>query len=154
MVEETSRVIRPLPFLTMDNDWKKRVLELRYWKDKQEALEYASVVEDAKYRCDLEACRHLMRTFVTDEDYEVQESVISVLSTAKPQDRQRALLEELPRIMVETPDHAAALVENEIRFHFESFKETVRGIDPHQREALDHVLRRDVFRQQFPNLTI
>lgn len=154
MVEDTSRGIRPLPFLTMDNDWKKRVLELRYWKDKQEALEYASAVDEATYRCDLDTCRTLMKTFVTDEDYEVQESVISVLSSAKPQDRQLALLEELPRIMVDTPDHADDLVENEIRFHFDSFKETVRSIEPHQREALDHVLRRDVFRQQFPNLTI
>ncbi|MBX3268370.1 MAG: hypothetical protein KF831_16855 [Acidobacteria bacterium] len=136
----------------MDSDWKQRVLELRNWNDKQEALEYASVVEEAKYRCDLEACRHLMRTFVTDEDYEVQESVISVLSTAKPQDRQLALLEELPRIMVEAPDHADALVENEIRFHFDSFRETVRGIEPHLREAIDQVLKKESLTGQFPDL--
>ena len=99
-----------------------------------------------------EACRHLMRTFVTDEDYEVQESVISVLSTAKPQDRQLALLEELPRIMVEAPDHADALVENEIRFHFDSFRETVRGIEPHLREAIDQVLKKESLTGQFPDL--
>lgn len=138
----------------MDNDWKKRILELRYWENEQEAVEYVELVDKAKYKCDLDTCRNLMKTFVTDEDHEVQESVISVLSTANSQDRQRALLEELPRILIEAPDHAADLVENEIRFYLDSLRPTVRGIEPHQREALNRIISGDTFRKHFPNLTL
>ncbi len=138
----------------MDSHWKNRVLELRYWQDEQEALEYVELVQMAKYQCDLDTCRSLMSTFVTDEDYEVQESVISVLSTARPQDRQLALLEGLPRILADAPGHAADLVENEIRFHLDSFRTTVRNLQPHLREALDQVLKRESFVQQFPNLRL
>jgi hypothetical protein len=138
----------------MDSDWKKRILELRYWDDEEEAREYLELVGRAKYRCDLDTCRSLMKTFVTDEDFEVQESVISVLSTAKPQDRQLALVEELPRIMVDAPDHAADLVENEIRFHFDTFKETVRDIQPTLKEALNQILKRESLIQQFPGLSL
>lgn len=33
--------------------------------------------------CDLDTCKVLMRTFANDDDFGVQESVVSVLSTAK-----------------------------------------------------------------------
>lgn len=138
----------------MTDEWKRRILELRYRKTEPEDLEFVSLVDMAEDNCDFATCQILMKTFVTDEDYEVQESVISVLSTAKPQDRQLTLLEELPRIMVDAPDHADDLVGNEIRFYLDSFKETVRGIQPHLREVLNQILVRDSFRKQFPNISI
>lgn len=138
----------------MTNEWKARILRLRYWEIEDEALEFVSLVDMAEDKCDLETCRILMKTFVTEEDYGVLESVNRVLSTAKPQDRQRALLEELPHLVVDTPEWAESLIESELRFDLDSFRETVRNVHPQLRETLNQVLVRESFREQFPNLNL
>jgi hypothetical protein len=85
-------------------------------------LEFVSLVDMSEDNCDYDTCKILMKTFVTEEDFGVQESVNRVLSTAKAEDRQRALLEELPRLIVDTPEWGIVLLETEIRFHLDAFK--------------------------------
>lgn len=138
----------------MTSEWKTRILELRYRTTEAEDLEFVTLVDMAENNCDFDTCKILMKTFVTEEDFGVQESVNSVLSTAKPEDRQRAILEELPRLAIDTPEWADSLVECELRFNLDSFRETVRSISAELGDVLSEVLKRRVFREQFPNLKI
>jgi hypothetical protein len=138
----------------MTSEWKTRILELRYRSTETEDLEFVSLVDMAENNCDFDTCRILMKTFVTEEDFGVQESVNSVLSTANPEDRQKALLEELPRLIVDTPGWTNVLIETEIRFYLDSFRATVKGIQPHLRETLNQLLSGDSFQKHFPNLRI
>jgi hypothetical protein len=138
----------------MTTEWKRRILELRYRNTEEEDSEFVSLVDMSEDNCDYDTCKILMKTFVTEEDFGVQESVNRVLSSAKPKDRQKALLEELPRLVIDTPEWAEVLIGTELKFYFGSFNEVVRSIDPLLKGVLDEVLSRQPFREQFPDLRI
>lgn len=133
----------------MTNEWKNRILQLRYWQDEKEALEYVRLVDLAAHNCDLDTCNILMRTFVTDEDFGVQESVVSVLSSAKIEDYQRALLEELPRLILDAPEWSEVLVERELTHHLNQFKETQKLISSSARTCINEFLKREYFVRKF-----
>jgi hypothetical protein len=137
----------------MTEEWKRRVTELRYWQDQQEFLEFVELVEMAVGKCDLETCRILMQTFVTEEDYGALEAVCRVLSSARATDRQVALLEELPRMLNDAPEWTDCLVEQELRFHLESLRETLRT-NPPLKERLVQFMRRESLCKEFPDLIL
>src|SRR4051794_24093212 len=105
----------------MSPEWKAKILSLQDKDTEDAANEFVALVDQAVNRCDLETARALMKTFTTDEDYGVQESVVSALSTAKPEDYQTALLEDLPRLLRDAPEWAQTLIEREVKSHPEIF---------------------------------
>ena len=99
----------------MTDEWKNRILQLTNRTDEAEDLEFVRLIDMAIGQCDLDTCKVLMKTFVTDKDYGVQESVVSALSSAGTEDYQIALLEELPRLIVDAPEWAEVLLEREVK---------------------------------------
>lgn len=138
----------------MTGAWEARVLQLVYRNTYEQDLEFVSLINEALDKCDLETCKILMKTFVTDDDFGVQESVVSVLSSAKIEDYQRALLEELPRMSIDAPEWSDALIERELKFHNSKFREIMASVSSDAQESLQRLLQRDSFRNEYGDLTI
>jgi hypothetical protein len=129
----------------MTDDWKERIRSLTYRKTETQDGEFVSLVDMAKNNCDLETCRLLMHTFVSDDDFGVQESVVSALGTAEVADYQQALLEELPRMMAETPQWAEALIERELTHRLSALEESLKDRSNEEREAFRGLAERARF---------
>ena len=138
----------------MTSEWERRILELRYRDSEKDDLEFVNLVDKAENHCDLDTCEILMKTFVTEEDFGIQESVNRVLSSASPENRQKALLTELPRLIADTPGWAYVLVETEVRFHLNELKQTLGNASAEQKKAIDQILKQESFRRHFPNLNL
>jgi hypothetical protein len=134
----------------MTNEWKECVLNLRHRETEEQDLEFVSLVGNANGNCDLDTCRILMSTFVTDHDFGVQEAVVSALSTANVSDYQRSLLEELPRLVTEVPEWAAVLVDRELTYRFESFRRYVSASPDTTKEVLQRLLQKSHLGAEFP----
>ena len=121
----------------MTNEWHTRMLELAHRSTEAEDLEFVRLVEMATWSCDFETCQTLVRTFVTDNDYGVQESVVSVLSSAKTEDYQRALLEELPRMVADAPEWAEVLVEREVKNNQAALRKSLANVSFEARQFFE-----------------
>src|SRR3970040_861219 len=99
----------------MDPKWKERILGLKHrYTDESESKEFVSLVDKMMGKCTIEVVKVLMKTFTSEPDYGIQESVVSVLASAQPEVYVQALLEELPRLSSEAPEWAETLVGREI----------------------------------------
>ena len=103
----------------MNADWERKLLEAAKRANEAEEKEFLRLVDMAEGNCSLGNVRSLMKTFSNKPDYGTQERVESVLATARAEDVNRGILEELPRLMDEAPDWAECLVGAEIDNHFE-----------------------------------
>jgi hypothetical protein len=98
----------------MENNWKDKVLDASQRMDEDQVKMFLSLVDQASERCTLEVARILMKTFTDKPDFGTQERVINVLSTADHEIVIRSMLEELPRLMEESPEWAESLIGLEI----------------------------------------
>ncbi len=137
----------------MTSAWKVKILQLLHRDTYEQDVEFVGLVNMALDKCDLETCKTLMKTFVTDDDFGVQESVVSVLSSAKIGDYQTALLEELPRMLIDAPEWSEVLVERELKYHFNRFRETFASVSSDAQISLQKLLQRDCFRKEYGHLT-
>ena len=135
----------------MNPDWHKRVLELKHQETDAEAREYVALVYQALWQVTPEVAKTLMATFIDEPDYGVQESVVSVLASAPPAIYQRALLEELPRLLKEAPEWADVLVGREVEHRPLTLVSLAREINPDIQEALLQLLTKPSFADFYPN---
>lgn len=136
----------------MDSKWGERISALkRRYTDEVEAKEFVSLVDEAVGKCTPEVVRVLMRTFTADEDYGIQESVVSALASAGPEVYLRALLEELPRLLEEAPKWAEVLIGREVEFNSLLLASTAKEMDVAIKESLIRLLTQDAFAEFYPN---
>src|SRR4249919_3597279 len=69
------------PYIMMSPEWKSEIQTLDKSSENGE-LRFVELVDQAINKCDLETSRILLRTFTRDDDFGVQEAVVSALSTA------------------------------------------------------------------------
>ena len=109
--------------------------------DEQEAT-FLRIVRGLEGRCDLAVARTLMKTFSEAPDFGTQEDVMSTLLSGPRSVYVTALVEELPRMLVDAPRWADSLVTTELVNYPESLVDAGASADPPTREALRQVLRR------------
>lgn len=97
----------------MDESWKTRILKASERPSEREEREFLELVDQANGKCTLDVARVLMKTFSDKPDYGTQERVNSVLASGKREDAIVALLEELPRLVKDSPEWAITLVMTE-----------------------------------------
>ncbi len=98
----------------MDREWKERILTTSKRETEEEELEFIRLVHTANGNCDLDTVRVLMKTFSEKDDFGTQECVRSALASASKQDYVLGVLEELPRLVRETPDWAMVCLWREV----------------------------------------
>jgi hypothetical protein len=98
-----------------------------------------------------EIAQLLMKSFLAKEDYGVQERVISSLAGFDTIIRIRVLLEELPRLLKETPDWAAVLLGQEVDNNPNSIVDAARVCSPLILVALHKILSDVEFSNFYPN---
>ena len=124
----------------LETSWAGEVLELAAFSNEDEAERYRILVESKMGHCSLEVARILMKTFSTHEDYGVQECVVSVLASAELQDYLRALLEELPRLLIDAREWAFVLVGREVLYHTTALIQVALEMEQIERRALATLL--------------
>ena len=135
----------------MDKDWKERILTLRHRDTRAGDEEFVYLVDQARGRCSPEVIDVLLRTFTNEPDYGVIESVVSVLASAEQQAYYRVLLEHLPRLRHEAPDHAIDLVEGAMRFHLDELVAVANAMDWPTRAGLLGFIAQPELARSFPN---
>lgn len=135
----------------MDRDWKERVLRLRHHSTEAEAREYVALVDQALGNCTSEVADVLLLTFTSEEDYGVQESVVSALGTAEPEVYHVALLKALPRLLREAPEWAEILVGREVHFAPFLLTSTANHMDREVKEVLVSLITQPDFIEFYPN---
>ena len=109
--------------------WATALKGIRRGFDEANDDRFYAVVEQAAGNCDLFVAKTLMGTFSdTFEPDGTQECVNRVLSSATPQIRAQAVLEELARLETEAKEDAEALLEEAVRF----FPEVLIGVAAEQ----------------------
>lgn len=135
----------------MRADWKTRILRLKHRTTQADNKELVALVYEAAGECTPEVAKTLMQTFTGEEDYEVQESVASVLASASPEIYHAALLEELPRLLDEAPQWAEDLVGHEVEFRPLLLASAAKKMNEIIKASLVQLLTTSSFTQFYPN---
>ena len=98
----------------MKPDWEQMLLEASARESSDQEQEFLSLVDEAEGDIGLEVAKTLLKTFSDKPDYGTQERVESVLATADPEVVVQAVLEEMPRLVLEAPEWAESLLGQEL----------------------------------------
>jgi hypothetical protein len=113
--------------------------------------EFLFLLDQVEGRCSLEVARVLMKSFTSTPDFGTQERVVSVLASAVKSDAVTAMLEELPRMIVEAPEWAEVLIGQEVDRRPELLAKLARGSSADVQQSLQHLLADADFREFYPN---
>ena len=131
--------------------WKDRIYQLDYRHNPEDARAFVALVDNLVGKVDLDTARLLMKTFIDEPDYGVQESVIAALSSAASDVRVQAILEDLPRLQREAPDWTIDLLSNEIDLHPSVVSRIARELGEPYRSALEESLSDEGFARHHRN---
>ena len=134
----------------MNTEWEKKLLEAAKRSNEEQEQEFLRLVDQVEGNCPLAVVRVLMKTFSAEPDYGTQERVESVLATAKPEDVTQAILEELPRLMVEAPEWAESLVGVEIDNRLELVSSIAAGMPDNIKDCLRQLTQSEEFIDFYP----
>ena len=135
----------------MDNHWKERFLKVFSRNTVAEEQEFLSLVDQVENHIDIETARILMKSFLPKPDHGTQERVVSVLESGNKDIVVAALLEELPRLMQETPDWAEVLIGQEVDRRPEVLEEMATKSSSTSLAALRKLFSQKGFYELFPN---
>lgn len=135
----------------MDNVWKERFLTAMKRHDYQQEQEFLTLVDQAEGHCSLEIARVLMKSFTASPDFGTQERVVSVLASADKSDMVTAILDELPRLLVDAPDWAEILIGQEVDRRPEFLVRVAKQSRLEVRVALQQLLANQNFNEFYPN---
>lgn len=119
--------------MPMSNEEQARMLALAADRRNQAAFdELLRLVDGFAHKCDLDCARDLMKLFrdpvnYADEDH-FNEHVISAIDTAGPEVWCQALLEELPRLLVDAPAIAYDFLNRGCAQHLEQLVNLSHGL--------------------------
>lgn len=100
--------------IKMTPNWEKQLLAASLRDSEEKENQFLSLVDEAENNVDLSVAKTLMKTFTNKPDFGTQERVESVLATANPEIQVRAVLEEMPRLVLEAPEWAETLLGQEL----------------------------------------
>lgn len=135
----------------MNKDWITRFEAAIARSSPEQEEEFLLLADEAEGNCTIDVARVLLKSFLAKEDFGTQERVVSVLATADKIDAITAILEELPRLMRETPDWAEILVGQEVDRRPELLSTIARTTSPLVRIALNELLCDSDFEKSYPN---
>jgi hypothetical protein len=98
----------------MKPDWEKQLIAASERDSEEKEIKFLSLVDEAENNVDLSVAKTLLKTYTNKPDYGTQERVESVLATANPEIQVRAVLEEMPRLVLEAPEWAETLLGQEL----------------------------------------
>ena len=136
--------------MKINEDLKRRILQLRFRQTEEEDKEFITLIKKFKNDCNRDAATILMKTFTSEEDFGVQEIVVSVLESADKAIYYQALLEELPRLISEAPDWAESLLEIGINFYPEKLAEVFYHVDDRNQQVFLNYICSDCFLKEYP----
>jgi hypothetical protein len=131
-------------------DWREKLLASEPRRTQEEADEFVRLVDEVKGHCTLEVVRALFSTYRDFDDGGTQEVVEGALSSAPDLERAQVLLDELPRLHAAAPAWTEVLIEQEIRFHPDSFCQAASRVTPETRALLEQILSDDEF-EEYPD---
>lgn len=134
----------------MNEKWKAQFLDASLRGDVRQEQEFLSLVDQVDGHCSLEVARVLMKSFAASPDFGTQERVVSVLASADKSDAVTAILEELPRLVVEAPEWAEVLVGQEVDRRPELLSQLASRLSPEVQNALRKLLTDPDFRELYP----
>ena len=95
----------------------KELLRARFSGTEDDERRFLDMLRELGGSCDFAVASVLLKTFRQDEDFGVQESVISVLAGCPRAQFVEALLAELPRLAREAPRWVQNLLSDEVMQH-------------------------------------
>jgi hypothetical protein len=134
----------------MDGNWADEVLSASQRRDEAEQQRFLALIDQAFERCTLDVAKVLMKTFSDVPDFGTQERVCSVLASALPEVAIRAKLEELPRLVVEAPEWAEALIGEEVEHRPGLLKSMAGSMPAAVKLSLRQLLGNKGFRDFYP----
>jgi len=137
----------------MDENWSHELLEASRRRGEAEEQRFLALVDQAFGQCTLEVARVLMKTFSDAPDFGTQERVCGALASARPEVAVRAILEELPRLLVDAPQWAESLIGEEVKHRPDLLKSVAASMPGEARMALRQLLSTKDFRDFYPSAT-
>lgn len=136
----------------LNSQWQQDVLRTsaRRNESEEDEKEFLSLVDRAFGECTIEIARILMKTFSVQPDYGTQESVVGALMSAGDEIFIQAILEELPRLIREAPEHAEDLLGIAVERNPEMLKKVASQLNMEIRNSLRNVLQRTDFLEFHP----
>lgn len=125
--------------------WREKLHASELRRNQEETDQFVGLVEEVKGKCTRDVIRVLFSTFRDFDDGGTQEVVESILSSVPDLERAQVLLDELPRLHAVAPGWTEVLIEQEVRFHLESFCQAASKIAPETRVLLGQILSDEEF---------
>jgi hypothetical protein len=138
----------------MNHDRRDRILSLRSPKTDDDVREFVALIQTFKNTLNLDDVRVLMKTFTGEDDYGVHECVVSILESIDRHIYFQALLEELPRLIRDTPGWAESLVGIAINFHPEDMAKAYHSANLENRRVLLDYISMEPFISEYPKALI
>jgi len=135
----------------LDTTWEKELLAASARLSQAQEETFLKLVDAAEGRIDDTIARVLLGTFSAREDYGTQERVVSVLSSGSDQTVIDAIVNEMPRLALEAPEWAQALLGTEVEFRPELTARALSQAPTDCRMAAENILKNEEFRSQHPN---
>lgn len=135
----------------MNKEWEIKFLAVLGRESEQEEKEFLKLLDQAKDNLNLEVMRVLMRSFTNKPDYGTQERVINVMSNGEDELVIQAILEELPRLVVEAPEWAEALIGPEVDNRPTVLSKVALKMPIEIRRALMELLKSKDFQDFYPS---
>lgn len=135
----------------MNKEWEIKFLAVLGRESEQEEKEFLKLLDQTKDNLNLEVMRVLMRSFTNKPDYGTQERVINVMSNGEDELVIQAILEELPRLVVEAPEWAEALIGPEVDNRPTVLSKVALKMPIEIRRALMELLKSKDFQDFYPS---
>lgn len=134
----------------MSAEWKESFIRVIHRKNEFEFNEFVNLVDSIEGKFSADEAKVLMRSFLDIDDYGSQESVCRVLSETDDEVQIVALLEELPRLLLEAKEWSFVLVGGVVRKMPGKFGMIARSQPKYIINALRDVLGNEEFQEFYP----
>jgi hypothetical protein len=139
----------------MNDQWTKKFLSVMSRDNHGQEQEFLSLIDALKGECTLDTARVLMKSFNSKPDYGTQESVVSAIAASTKSDAITAVLEEMPRLLLEAPEWAHIMLGQEIDRRPDMVHSIAMALkDSEQRVAFNHLLNDVEFQNFYPNAKV
>jgi len=135
----------------MDSDWETKLLAASKRESEEQEKYFLSLLDQASGNIDFNTAKTLMKTYTSNPDYGTQERVESVLETGEKKLVLQAILEEMPRLVIEAPEWAEALLGQEVEHRVFLVKEMLGLMSPQVKDAVNKVAESKAFVSFYPN---
>lgn len=136
----------------MTKEWEKNLLKASEHRNENEKYEeeFLKLVDEVFDSCSLDVARVLMKTFSAEPDYGTQERVVSVLAGLEHKILIQVILEELPRLVEEAPEHAEDLLAIAIKKDLNLLQKQALQMDNKVKNALRNLICNKDFVEFYP----